>query len=146
MRTLILTFGVLIIATQVQTRALEFDVFSINKPSVPPTALVSFAIGYPKGWGVTQDPMQQQQDIYFDVVTRDPGPWICTFWPTNVSPTNFANFTIWRSYGATAKDAANQFAENSRKITMLALVSCNTTSFALLSCGLRAFLEHGQPI
>jgi len=39
------------------------------------------------------------------------GDWICTFWTTNFSSTNYAGFTIFRSGGATAKEGADEFSK-----------------------------------
>ncbi|MGC9940677.1 MAG: hypothetical protein ABSE48_02515 [Verrucomicrobiota bacterium] len=107
MRALILTFGVLLIAAPVQMQALESDVYSINKPPVPGEALVSFSIGYPKGWRVMEDPRHQQTDVYYDVVGPIPSSMICAFWPTNIS--SATSYVVWRTEGASNLKAAEHF-------------------------------------
>ena len=110
MRTLLIMFSAVFITATAQTLALESDVFSINQFAISHSSPVSFSIGYPKGWRVTQDSSPQLGGF----ITTD-GIWICTFWPTNYSSTNWTTFTIWRSGGATTKEAAESFLASTRK-------------------------------
>ncbi len=118
MRALILMLGVLFVGVTAKSQALESDVYSINLSPVPPSALVSFSIGYPKGWKVTEEPGHQLQDVYYDVVT----PFydtdlICAFLQTNAwNETNWTSFTIFRSTGETAKDAAKLLLKNMHQL------------------------------
>jgi hypothetical protein len=101
--------------------ALESDRYTINPPPVPMEALVSFSIGYPKGWKVSQDDRLQRQPVYNDLIVPVDN-WVCSFsdtntfrlMPTNFNTnskivlTNFTDFTIWRSGGTIAKEEAEK--------------------------------------
>lgn len=117
---LAVTITVALIAMTAQTRALDWDTFSVNQDPVPPQATVSFSIGYPKGWFVTQDYRQEMCDIYYDVPTPAApafGP-ICSFSQPAATNTlkeqGFTGYSIWASGGATAKEAAEKFFTDKR--------------------------------
>lgn len=90
--------------TVAQSWALESDLFIIHQFAVSHSSPVSFSIEYPKGWRVTQE-LKSHSGEY---LAAD-GFWVCAFWPTNIFPTNFAGFTIFRSGGVTAQEAVDTF-------------------------------------
>lgn len=113
MRKLMLIVSCIMLAAAARTRALEWNVFSINQNPVPATAVFSFSIGYPKGWHARQTGAWRQ-DIYFGLVTPLPDPFICTFWQpaARLNPTNWTSFVIFPSWSETAKVAAEGFAKS----------------------------------
>jgi hypothetical protein len=110
MRTLVIMFGAAFITATTQTRALESDVFYINQFAISHSSPVSFSIGYPKGWQVTQYSNSPQGES----IAADDG-LICIFRHTNYLSTNWISFTIWRSGGATAEEAADSFSASVSK-------------------------------
>jgi len=54
------------------------------------------------------------------------GNWICTFWPTNFVPTNYAGFTIFRFGGATAREAVDEFSKLFSRIEIYTQKGLNT--------------------
>lgn len=113
MRKLMLIVSCMMMAAAAQTRALEWNVFSINQNPVPATAVVSFSIGYPKGWRAIQSG-SWRQDIYFDLITPQQSSFICTISPPplTLNATNWMLFFIFPSEGNTAKGAAEGFAKS----------------------------------
>jgi len=98
------------ITVAVQLIAMETDEFSIYQCAVSHSSPVSFSIAYPKGWKVTQD-----SSIHVGAYLVSDGIFICTFWTTNSSATNYAGFTIFRSRGATEEEAAQEFSKEGLK-------------------------------
>jgi hypothetical protein len=110
MRTLVTTISALI-AMSAQTQAMDWDTFTGNEYSIAPPATVSFSIGYPKGWRVT-DLNQRQHDIYKDVVVLPPVGPIWIFFgsaTTDLKEQGHTFYTIEQSCGTTAKEAAEEF-------------------------------------
>ncbi|HTV43335.1 MAG TPA: hypothetical protein VMF08_22425 [Candidatus Sulfotelmatobacter sp.] len=108
-----LLISCLVLAAAARTRPLDWNVFSINQNPVPATAVVSFSIGYPKGWHAMQTGAWRQ-DIYYGLITPLPDPFICAISPPPVtfSPTNWTAFFIFPSWDKTAKDAAEGLAKS----------------------------------
>jgi hypothetical protein len=112
MRALSIIFGAMFITAATQLWALESDMFSIHQFAVSHSSPVSFSIEYPKGWKLTQDSTPH----FGEAMTMDQN-WICTFWPTNFTPTNYAGFTIFRSRRvATVQEAADELSKVSSRI------------------------------
>jgi hypothetical protein len=110
MRALLIPFSALVIMAA-QTQAIEWDTFISANP-VPASALVSFSIGYPKGWTVCEIPGIQHQDL--GPLYDSPPEWIFG----GSGPTNLQNFTvtIWRSDDATAEETPEEFLADMRKL------------------------------
>ena len=85
---------------------MEFETFSTKQFTITHTSPVSFSVGYPKGWKVTQDDRPSSGEF----VTAD-HEWIAQFWQTNRADfqTNGTTFTLFRAHGATAKQEAESF-------------------------------------
>jgi hypothetical protein len=119
MRIIAFIFGMLSTAWAAQTWALDWGTISINQNPVPAEALVSFSIGYPKGWQASEDPAIAYQDIYDNVVVS-PHRYdtICSFNPngqTNLlQPPGIASCSIWPAGDMTAKEAAEAFFKDTR--------------------------------
>jgi hypothetical protein len=135
MRTLKILLSATFIIVSALSRAMETDEFNIHQFAVSHSCPVSFSIAKPKGWTVTQDSrLHSGEDMVSD------GYWICTFWATNFPSTNYANITIFRSGGPTAKEAADEFAKLSSRTGIYmqkGLTSVKTsadTSGYLLEC------------
>ncbi|HUA65993.1 MAG TPA: hypothetical protein VME24_09105 [Alphaproteobacteria bacterium] len=120
MRRLMVIFSGMMIAATSHVRALVWNTFSINQNPVPPNAIVSFSIGYPKGWNAFHD-SNWRDDIYFDHPIGPSGENICIFsqpYP-NANSTNWMNtisrsFTmvaIFYSHDRPAREAAESFAK-----------------------------------
>ena len=88
------------------SHAMEFETFSTKQFTITHTSPVSFSVGYPKGWKVTQDDRPSSGEF----VTAD-HEWIAQFWQTNRADfqTNGTTFTLFRAHGATAKQEAESF-------------------------------------
>src|SRR5215469_10976481 len=101
MRRLMVILSGMMLAATAHVRAVDWNIFSINQNPFPPNAIVSFSVGYPKGWKVDQD-SNWRDDIYFDHPIGPSGENICTFsqpYP-NANSTNWMNgisraFTIF---------------------------------------------------
>lgn len=119
-----MTIGALIVmAMAAQMQAMDWDILSVNE-NPDAEATVSFSIGYPKGWLVSQDYRQERQDIYDDIVVpaglHQPA-WICSFSQPSTTDAfkeqGYTAYQIWPSTGASAKDAAEAFFNDKRTAT-----------------------------
>jgi hypothetical protein len=109
-------FSGLMIAAAAHVRALEWNTFSINQNPVPPNAIVSFAIGYPKGWQVSQD-SNWRHDIYFGLAVGPRGEAIAMITPLhpNLISTELTLVAIFYGHDRPAKEAAESFARGYTK-------------------------------
>ncbi len=103
-----------LLMTAGSTWALESDTYSLNPKPAPHSALVSFSIGYPKGWYVSEDPSLQRADVYNDIPVGPQGENVCNFNEpaTDVSKNGITMYSIWRSDVVTAKEAADRHIAN----------------------------------
>jgi len=119
MRIIAFIFGALSALLAPQTWALDWDTLSINQNPTPAEALISFSMGYPKGWQAFEDPAIAYQDINDNVVVSSHRyDAICSFTPngqTNLSqPPAIASCSIWPAGDVTAKEAAEAFFKDTR--------------------------------
>jgi hypothetical protein len=103
-------------------RKLESEAYTINESTVQGSPPVAFSIGYPKGWTKAENTAP-----FFEGVTSvEIHQVVCTFTspldpidpsaPRTGIVTNCASITIFRAYGATAKEEAEDLAARVRKM------------------------------
>jgi hypothetical protein len=112
---------------------LESEVYTINQHALTHSAPVAFSIRYRKGWTKAEDNIPGVGDIS----VRD-GEVVCSFtapldywapldhWVPPAVVTNYAFMTIFRTYRATAKEAAEYLAVRLRKDEVKSLSSIKT--------------------
>src|SRR5438132_11058576 len=87
----------------------ESDVYTIKEFAVSHSWPASFSIGYPKGWTKTEVGWPQIGEL---LAADD--PLVVTFSSYSVA-TSRATITIWRTYAASAENAAADFATSVRQ-------------------------------
>jgi hypothetical protein len=99
---------------------LESDSYSINQYALTHSDPVAFSIGYPKGWTKSENTTVVSDNLG-DLASFRDHELVCTF-ASPLDPidtltprmfrivTNYASITIFRSYSASAKEEAENFA------------------------------------
>ncbi len=98
---------------------LESEIYEINQ-SAPHSDPVAFSVGYPKGWTKSENKTLGSDNLG-DLASLRDGEIVCTFTSPldlTVPPdpraittvTNYASITIFRGYGASAKEEAEDLA------------------------------------
>jgi hypothetical protein len=144
MRTAITAFMSVYIGALLNTHGavhpnLESEVYAINQ-SAPHSAPVAFSIDYPKGWTKSENTAVGSDNLG-DLATPRDQEIVCTFTsPLDPGPpstphtirivTNYASITIFRAYGATAKEEAQDLAARLSKMgdELQSLASVVTTA------------------
>ena len=106
---------------------LEPEVYTIEQSALRHSAAVAFSIGYPKGWTKSENTTVVSDNLGDLASVRD-HELVCRFMSpiapldpsapprTMIIITNYASITIFRAYGATAKEEAEDLAGRLRKI------------------------------
>jgi hypothetical protein len=95
---------------------LEAEGYTINESALPGSAPVAFSIGYPKGWTKAENTtpfMEGGTSVEAHQV-------VCSFTTPFDSAgiqTNYAFMTIFRAYGASAREEAEHLAARMRKMS-----------------------------
>jgi hypothetical protein len=118
--------GALLNAQSAVHPGLESDVYVINQYALTHSDPVAFSLGYPKGWTKSEDTAVGSDNLG-DLASPRDHEIVCTF----TSPldtfepfaphtirvvTNYASITIFRAYGPTAKEEAQDLAARLRKM------------------------------
>ena len=106
---------------------LESEVYTIEQSALRHSDAVAFSIGYPKGWTKSENTTVVSDNLGDLASVRD-HELVCRFMSpiapldpsapprTIIIITNYASITIFRAYGATAKEEAEDLAGRLRKM------------------------------